>query len=406
MMLNYARLAQISQEYGDSFYLLDSGLYEDNYCKMLKAFQKYYTNTHIAYSYKTNYMPKLCRIINRLGGYAEVVSEMELELALNLGVEYENIYYNGPYKKEKYIEEIMLGGGYLNIDAGYETVIVSEIAERHRDKQFAVGVRYNMDIGQDVPSRFGIPKEELKCVVEQLNSISNLRVVGLHCHLPFRSQDSFRDRMTNLKELLYGEMKDYAWSYISLGGGYMGEVSEELAGQFSFVPPAYEDYAKIVAGQMAEFYQNCSERPRLIIEPGSALVANTMRFIARVVNIKRVRGKAIATLTGSTYNMNPSVKSVKRPITVYSDKESEQYEDLDMAGYTCIESDYLYKGYSGSLSVGDFVVFHNVGSYSIVMKPPFILPDVPILEFEGNDICLIKRKQSNACAFMDFLPIE
>lgn len=402
-MLNYTRLDQISQEFGDSFYLLDSTLYENNYCKMLGAFQKYYTDTHIAYSYKTNYIPKLCRIIDRLGGYAEVVSEMELELALGLGVNPENVYYNGPYKKEKYIEQLMLAGGYLNIDADYEMAIVSDIAERHRDKQFVVGVRYNMDIGQDVPSRFGIPRERLKCAIERLNEAPNLRVAGLHCHLPFRSPDSFRERMTNLKDLLQGELKDYAWSYISLGGGYMGEVSDELAGQFSFVPPTYEEYAGIVAGKMAELYQNHARKPKLIIEPGSALAANTMRFVARVVNIKRVRGKAIATLTGSTYNMNPSVKSVKRPITVYSDKEPEQYEDLDMAGYTCIESDYLYKNYSGNLSVGDFVVFHNVGSYSIVMKPPFILPDVPILELEGNGVCLIKKKQSNESVFIDFL---
>lgn len=403
MMLNYARLDQISREYGDSFYLLNSSLYEDNYCKMLDAFQKYYPNTHIAYSYKTNYIPKLCRIIQRLGGYAEVVSEMEMELALSLGVESVNIYYNGPYKKENYIEKLMLGEGYLNIDADYEIAIVSKIAERHRDREFVVGVRYNMDIGQDVPSRFGIPKEDLKCAIERLNRIPNLRVTGLHCHLPFRSPDSFQARMKDLKELLFGEMKGYVWSYISLGGGYMGEVSDELAGQFSFAPPKYEDYAKIVAGQMAELYQNHAEKPKLIIEPGSALAANTMCFVTRVVNIKKVRGKAIATLTGSTYNINPSVKSIKRPITVYSDKGQEQYEDLDMAGYTCIESDYLYKNYSGSLSVGDFVVFHNVGSYSIVMKPPFILPDVPILEFENGSLCLIRKSQSIERVFMDFL---
>lgn len=402
-MINYTRLDQISQEYGDSFYLLDSKLFEKNYYEMRKAFCKYYPNTHIAYSYKTNYTPKLCRIINSCGGYAEVVSEMELELALNLGVEFANIYYNGPYKKAKYIEEFMLGGGYLNIDADYEVAIVSEIAKRHRDKQFIVGVRYNMDIGQEQPSRFGMPKEDLKNAIGRLNGIPNLKVVGLHCHLPFRSPDSFRDRMKNLKEFLQGEMEDYEWSYISLGGGYMGAVSNELAGQFSFAPPTYEDYAQIVAGGMVEHFKNHAEKPKLIIEPGSALVANTMCFVARVVNIKRVREKAIATLTGSTYNMNPLVKSVKRPIAVYSNKGSEQYEDLDMAGYTCIESDYLYKNYSGSLAVGDFVVFHNVGSYSIVMKPPFILPDVPILELEKEGVCLIKKKQSNERAFMDFL---
>ncbi|MCM1103244.1 MAG: pyridoxal-dependent decarboxylase [Clostridium sp.] len=291
----------------------------------------------------------------------------------------------------------------MNIDSDYESIIVQDIAKRYRDKQFAVGVRYNMDIEQDVPSRFGIPKEELRNAINRLNSFLNLRVAGLHCHLPFRSLDSFRDRMENLENLLQGEMKDHVWSYISLGGGYMGKISDDFAGQFSFEPPSYEDYAKIVAGGMAKIYKDHNEKPKLIIEPGSALVADTMRFVTRVVNIKYVRGKAIATLTGSTYNMNPSVKSVKRPITVYSGGELKQYEDLDMAGYTCIESDYLFKNYSGKLAVGDFVVFHNVGSYSVVMKPPFILPDVPILELEKEDFCLIKKKQNNESVFMDFL---
>ena len=73
-----------------------------------------------------------------------------------------------------------------------------------------------------------------------------------------------------------------------------------------------------------------------------------------------------------------------------------------MAGYTCIESDYLYKGYKGNLAKGDFVVFHNVGSYSLVMKPPFILPDVPCLEMNDGTIMQVKRKQSVESIFEDF----
>ena len=63
-----------------------------------------------------------------------------------------------------------------------------------------------------------------------------------------------------------------------------------------------------------------------------------------------------------------------------------------MAGYTCIESDYLYKGYKGRLGIGDYVVFENVGSYSVVMKPPFILPDIPILEVINEDCIKVWKK--------------
>jgi diaminopimelate decarboxylase len=73
----------------------------------------------------------------------------------------------------------------------------------------------------------------------------------------------------------------------------------------------------------------------------------------------------------------------------------ERYEDLDMAGYTCIESDYLYRNYSGQLSVGDFIVFDSAGSYSVVMKPPFIMPNVPILELNGDQtVRVIKRQET------------
>ena len=72
-----------------------------------------------------------------------------------------------------------------------------------------------------------------------------------------------------------------------------------------------------------------------------------------------------------------------------------------MAGYTCIEDDYLYRNYQGKLGKGDFAVFDNVGSYSVVMKPPFILPDVAVLELQENGKAeLIKRPQTAEDIFM------
>ena len=70
MLDSYKQLKAAADEHGDAFYILDSRLFEQNYDDMLSAFCSYYPNTHIAYSYKTNYMPKLCRIIQEKGGYA------------------------------------------------------------------------------------------------------------------------------------------------------------------------------------------------------------------------------------------------------------------------------------------------------------------------------------------------
>lgn len=405
MLVEYKLLDKISCEYGNSFYILDSKHFEKNYHDMLSAFRQYYSDTYIAYSYKTNYIPKLCEIIKNNNGFAEIVSEMEGWLAYKVGVAPEDIYYNGPYKKREYVEKCMFDGVHINLDSAYEIDIVSEVAKRNMNREFEVGIRCNMDIGQDEPSRFGFDIEsgEFFKAVLKLNELQNLKVRGLHCHLPFRSLESFRKRIQVLQEIL-NKMKGYNWTYISLGGGYMGKVSEELSKQFSFPPPSYKEYAEIVAGKMAEIYGNGFLKPRLIIEPGSALVADTMQFVTRVIDIKHIEKKNIAILSGSIYNINPSTRGMKRPITIYRGSMSDNiyYESLDMGGYTCIESDYLYRGYQGELSVGDFVVFHNVGSYSLVMKPPFILPDVPVLELLDEKVLLIKQKQSEESIFADF----
>lgn len=404
MKLNYEVLSNLSIKYGDSFYLLDSKVFACNYKELQAAFTSIYPDTRIAYSYKTNYTPRLCKIINMLGGAAEIVSEMELWLAQHIGVAGNNIYYNGPYKKPQFVEALLMIGGHINLDADYEIDIIRQIAQKYTEKEFCVGVRCNVDIGQEEPSRFGfdVLSGALKAAVDCLNSINNVQVNGLHCHIPYRTLDSYVKRMEALNEILDG-FPEYEWEYISLGGGYMGKVDEQIAVQLSYTPPAFADYASIVAGGMKKRFEKTSVKPMLIIEPGSALAANAVKYVTRVINIKEARGKQIASLTGSSYQINPSVKDIRRPIAVYhavdGDKR-EKYNCLDMAGYTCIESDYLYKGYTGALSAGDFVVFDNVGSYSVVMKPPFILPDIPMLEIsEDGSEEIIKYGQTSEDVF-------
>ena len=72
----------------------------------------------------------------------------------------------------------------------------------------------------------------------------------------------------------------------------------------------------------------------------------------------------------------------------------QTYTDLDFGGFTCIESDYLYRHYAGALAQGDIVIFGNVGSYSVVLKPPFILPNFPVLDLSEGGEELIKRGEN------------
>ena len=58
-----------------------------------------------------------------------------------------------------------------------------------------------------------------------------------------------------------------------------------------------------------------------------------------------------------------------------------------------MEVDYFSFGYEGSIGVGDYIIFHNVGAYSFVMKPPFVLGTPAIISWPDKRI--VKRKETS-----------
>lgn len=397
MELNYNILNDIGRNHGDAFYLLDTEQFELNFHELLKAFRKFYPETYIAYSYKTNYTPRLCRMVDDMGGYAEVVSDMELEIARRIGVPYSKVHFNGPVKNIEAVREVILGGGIVNLDDYVEVPAITELAAQHPDMTINVGLRCNFQINDGTLSRFGfdVEKKEFSELVAHLNGIGNIRIAGLHCHFASRRGETWKPRaegMCKLVDELCTEMPDH----VDLGGGLFGKMKNSLKAQFGMHIPTYKEYAQEAAKTIAEHFGECKNQPKLFIEPGSALVGDAMRFAARVKSIKDIRGKKIATLMGSIYNINPTLNKKNPPITVMHDEtlSTSEYADLDFAGFTCIESDYLYRGYNGPLSIRDFVVFENVGSYSVVLKPPFILPNFPVLELKEGKAEIIKRQET------------
>jgi len=410
MKLSHDILDKLAREYGDAFYLLDTSKFRSNYRELLAAFRAYYPKTSISYSYKTNYTPQLCQIIQEEGGFAEVVSEMEYELAKRLSVDSINIYYNGPYKKTEILEKVLLEGAHINVDSVEEAHRIIKIAKEHPDRQFRIGIRCNFDIGNGIVSRFGIDTdaEEFVQICAQLNACSNIRIVGLHCHFPDRVLQTYEKRVQGMIELIQ-EKVTWKLDYVSMGGGYFSRMPEKFAKEFAFPVATFEDYAKVIGEGFSKAYTDYDEdeKPMLLLEPGSALVADTMVYVTRVVSLKHIRKRDIAVLTGSLYNINPNAKGVNRPIEIYSDTDdTREYEtgNWDLVGYTCIENDVMYHGLRESLKVGDYIVFENIGSYSIVFKPPFILPNVPVIEWdsEAEGHAVIKRAETVEDVFHTF----
>ena len=59
-----------------------------------------------------------------------------------------------------------------------------------------------------------------------------------------------------------------------------------------------------------------------------------------------------------------------------------------------MEKDYLAIDYEGELpEPGDFLVFKNVGAYTIVFDPPFIKERPPIISQDGEKYELVRKRE-------------
>ena len=93
MQFDVNTIRNLEQLFGSPLYVFDEVDFTENYRRFEKTFQNVYPEYCVSYSYKTNYTPYICKLINQLGGYAEVVSGMEYYIAQSVGYKPERIIY-------------------------------------------------------------------------------------------------------------------------------------------------------------------------------------------------------------------------------------------------------------------------------------------------------------------------
>jgi diaminopimelate decarboxylase len=278
-------IEQLRAEYGEAFYLLDSAQFRKNFAELKTAFNNIYPNWNIAYSYKTNYTPKLSKIVNELGGYAEVVSEMELEIAKRVGCKMDRVIWNGPIKNVPIMEQFLLDGGTINIDCIEELEQVKDIHNRHADKLIHVGIRCNYDVNDGVVSRFGfdIDGAEFMKAVKFATTTKNVKFINFQCHFAKRQIAYWPARAKGMVDLI--DRLGIIPERIDIGGGLFGKMADSLKAQFSCEIPDYEAYAKAAAPVFADYFKDKDVKPELLIEPGSAVVGDCMKFVGTVKTI-------------------------------------------------------------------------------------------------------------------------
>lgn len=399
-MYSRTQLEKLEQTAGSSpFYCVDRRRFERNFDDLTTAFQTRYPAFQLAYSYKTNYIPYLCGIIRQKGGWAEVVSRLEYDLAIRVGQDPRRIIFNGPLKTSQDTRLALDNGSIVNLDCLPQFEAARAYAQEHSKQTVCAGLRINIGLcdaaGQSHiqnglhVGRFGFDPAE----VNVATAGDRIKIVSLHGHASTtdRSVWGFERIAKTLCDIAEQAFPDTV-EYINVGGGFYGRMHPQMPFKNA---PSFDDYAEAICRVLKTHRWASRKKPILVIEPGVALVADAVSFVTRVISVKQVANQLFVTVDGSAFHVKPTFHSLNLPHQIITAANSGE-QTYTVVGSTCMEKDILLRDITAPLPCpGDCIRIENVGAYTLVMTPPFIHPAPAIVADEGSDTFrLIRRRQT------------
>lgn len=380
------------------YFLLDQTVLQDYFDMLTTSLKENWPNYRIGYSFKTNSLPWLVNFYKKQGAYAEVVSKDEYSLAKYLGFEDREIIYNGPYKDEQSFRDVLLAGGYVNVDSKWELEWLEKLGREPGAKRdtdgIHVGIRVNFNLEQMCPGettmgetsgRFGFSYEngEFAKALERIRNLPNIKVTGLHLHSSSKSRSVQIFRSIAQMACRLKREFDLSLSYVDIGGGYCGGMEGR---------PEYPDYFPAVAEELSREFTPA--KTELLVEPGISLISKGSSFVTSVIDVRDIRDTRYLITDGSRFNIDATmIKSSYLYHTELQDPLSPVMERQEITGYTCMECDRLFTMENlPKLQTGDRIIYENVGGYTISLNPLFIQYFPAVYVKNGEGVKQVRKK--------------
>lgn len=371
-------VADLIREHGSPLFVFSESTMRQAWQRLYNALTAGWDDVVLAWSYKTNPLAAVCQIFHQQGSLAEVVSDLEYHKARQLGVPGEQIIFNGPVKSRAMLQQAVDEGAVIHADHLDELDDLLAIAS-DRGQPIPIGLRINLDAGIAPQwSRFGFNLEsgQAMAAVERMHRSGLLRLTGLHCHLGtfITEPEAYARAVGKLAafarevETRYGERIDS----LDLGGGLPSHSrlkGSYLAPDVALAP--IERYAEAITGALRLHFPG-DHRPRLIMEPGRALIDEAGFLITSVLARKRLATGTPAYVADAGVNLLYTSTwyrfRIEPAVAVHGTPEASVIH-----GPLCMNIDVVDDGISlPPLPRGTPLVVSPVGAYNLAQSMQFI----------------------------------
>jgi diaminopimelate decarboxylase len=370
-------VSELLRRFGSPLFVVSESRLLREFSDFREAFRALYPDTEVAYSYKTNYLTGIRALLHEEGAWAEVVSGLEYEMARRLGIPGRRIVFNGPWKADRDLKRAVEDGAWINIDSFDELTALEEIARAARVVA-PVGVRVNARVTEVPWEKFGFSLEaglaEEAC--RRVLDSPALRLAGLHAHLGADLGDGAAHEkllgqalplMTRLER-----RRAVRWEVLDLGGGFPNR--HRYARAHSDTPPerVFPAFAEAIVRPLVAALRRLESRPRLVLEPGRAVVEQAVALLTTVVAVKRLPGGGKAAVLDAGVHLLPTAYYTALDIAPV-EAAPLSVEEVTLFGPLCMQVDCFAVGVRlPPLQRGTALVVRNCGAYADSQSMQFI----------------------------------
>lgn len=396
------------KKHGTPLYVFDEFTLRSKCQEFKHEFTNRYPNTVVAYASKAFLNRTWAQMLKEEGLGLDVVSGGELSIAESVKFPLENVYFHGNNKTPDELKlALKLKIGRIVVDNFHELGLLNKLAVEMKAKQsillrLAPGIdahTHRHTTTGILDSKFGFPVAtgQAEIAVAQATSASNLNLVGFHFHLgsPVRETSPYELAI----ELVLGFAKEMESKYafhlkeFSPGGGFAVQYITDAPNL------RIAEYAEAITTAMINRISKLSlAQPRLIIEPGRAIVAQAAVALYTVGAIKDIPGirKYVCVDGGMGDNIRPALYEAKYEAFVANKIGEEASTKVSIAGKYCESGDILARDVAlAPVSADDIIAMPIAGAYAIPMSSNYNMVTRPaIVMVKDGKARLIRKRES------------
>ena len=397
------RLAEVAKQVGTPCYVYSRAFIEDRF----RAFDAALAGRDhlICYAVKANSNLAVLNLLARLGSGFDIVSGGELERVLAAGGDPAKIVFSGVGKTREEMRRALTAGIHcFNVESEAELEILDAVAAE-LGRQAPVALRVNPDVDPATHpyiatglkhNKFGIDIARAEAAYQRARSLSNLRVVGVGCHIGSQLTDMapFLEALDRVIALA-GTMMDkgIALQHLDLGGGLGIRYNEEQ-------PPDPGDYLRAILERLQRADTRFG-KIRLIFEPGRAIVGNAGLLLTRVLFLKLGDDRNFAVVDAAMNDlMRPSLYDAWHDIAPVAVDAPRTLRTYDVVGPVCESGDFLGRDRQLGIEAGDLLAVVSAGAYGFSMSSNYnSRPRVAEIMVDGDRVHVVRRRETVAELF-------